>query len=59
MIYTTLLENGKIVFNENDKEPIKCPTCSSIDTTKQGISYVCSQCKSKFMPNNNNDDNED
>lgn len=56
MIYTTLTENGKIIFNENG--PVKCPTCGSIDTSKQGIAYKCSQCKSKFMPKDN-DDNDD
>jgi Zn finger protein HypA/HybF involved in hydrogenase expression len=54
MIYTTALKNGKIIFNKN-KEPIKCPICGSIDTIKQGIAYTCPYCKSKFIPNDNED----
>ena len=54
MIFTTLNENGEIVFNES-QGPVKCPECGSIETSKEGIAYRCSQCKTKFMKNDNND----
>ena len=57
MIFTTINENGEVVFNENtDEAPVRCPECSSIDTSKEGIAYRCSHCKTKFMPNDKNDD---
>ena len=55
MIFTTLNENGEIIFNEN-KGPVRCPECGSIETSKVGLAYRCSQCNTKFMPNSNKDD---
>ena len=57
MIFTTINENGEIVFNENtDTAPVRCPECGSIDTNKQGIAYKCSHCKTVFFPGDKDDD---
>ena len=56
MIFTTLNENGEIIFNEVNKEPVKCPYCHSADVHKQGVAYKCPECHQTFMPNDIKDD---
>lgn len=58
MIYTTLNENGEIIFNENKKETVECPHCNNVidAINHRGIAYKCPMCHQTFIPNNNKDD---
>ena len=57
MIFTTLNENGEIIFNENTKEPVKCPYCHSADVKKQdGDDYKCPECNQTFTPSDIRDE---
>lgn len=57
MFFTTLNENGKIVFNE--EKSTTCPYCHSVDVRKTDDGYKCPECKNTFTLNDNKDDDDE